>query len=179
MKETDGTEEKVATTTTERSTTQSMASAPQVWQQVAFWSTIPAIILTPFWFAAGRGFFGAGGWLVFVTLPAALFVIFPYQLAVMILALVGKKKYLSRRASGLLFAYYLLLILTQISLVDGGDTEESIGSALTLAGVPDMINTTIFPISLLAGIGVAVALIVVLIIDLTHSRRIQTQSREK
>lgn len=144
---------------------------PGLWQRVAFWSVFPAIIYAPFWFAAGRSSFGIGGWMGLFTTMYAVVIILPYQLIIMTITLMGKKRYLSRRASWLLFLYYALLVTFEISLVDGGDTTASIGSVLTLKGVPELFNNVIFGVSLSAGVVVMVALIIVMIIDVTRNRR--------
>lgn len=146
---------------------------PKLWQRIAFWSIFPAIVYIPFWFAFGRESFGAGGWMGLFTIMVGLVVIFPYQLVVMALALMAKKQYLSRWASGLIYLYYTLQITLQISLVDGGDTTQSVGSVLTFKGVPDLANNVIYGMSLTTGLVVMVALIVIMIMDVTRSRRVK------
>lgn len=162
-----------ATIETNTNTTNTVAvSAPRiVWRRIAFWSIFPAVLVVPVWFAFGRAFFGAGGWFLFYTTPAAVVAILPYQLILMVLALVGKKGYLSLWASGLLLAYYVLLFTLQMSLVDGGDTEASVGSVWTFAGMSEAMNGIIFGVSLFTGFAIMVALLVVLIIDTVRNRR--------
>jgi len=144
---------------------------PGRWQVIAYKSLIPALILIPIWVAGGRGFFSVGGWGVLITIIYAVVLVFPYQLILLILSLVNKQKYLTKLASGLLYTYYGLLVLTQISLVDGGDTTESINSVLTKTGISEPLSEIIFSISFDALIGVMMILIIVMIVDTVQSRR--------
>jgi hypothetical protein len=146
------------------------ADMPNIWRRIAFWSIFPAIIFAPLWFAFGRTTFDVSGWGLFYTLFGAIVFIFPYQLIVMILSLLGKKGYLSVGASVLVYVYYLLLIITQLSFVDGGDTLDSVKSVLTAAGVSEATNDVIGSVSWVGGLIVMVALIIVLIVDIIRNR---------
>ncbi|MNH29377.1 hypothetical protein D3C79_896040 [compost metagenome] len=106
-----------------------------------------------------------------LTIGGAVVVILPYHIVMMTLALLGRRKYLSPWASRLLYGYYALLAITQLSLMDGGDTPESIGSVLTLVGVPEVFNTILNLGGLSLGLLAMSGLIVVLAIDIKRNRQ--------
>ncbi len=151
--------------------TEPVVQAPNIWQRIAYWSIFPAVLLAPAWLAIGRGFLGAGGWLFFYTIPAAAVIFLPFQLALMILTLVTKKRYLTRWSSISLYTYYVALIVLEISLVDGGDTQESLGSVLTFWGVPDILNAVIFSAAAIVVASAMIALVVFLVIDVARIRK--------
>lgn len=140
------------------------------WQKVAYWSIFPAVLIVPPFFALGRSIFGAGGWEAIATIILAFFIILPYQLLLMVLALFGTRGYLSKRTSVVLFTYYILMIINQLTLYGGGDSEDSFGSVMTRIGLPEFLNTAIFYISFLTGIGVMVCLAVILALDMVKAR---------
>ncbi len=140
-------------------------------RRVIYYSLFAMILVMPFWVAFGRAFFGAGGWGVFFTLPLAVLVVFPYHIIIAVLAFVGNKVKLSKFSITILVCYYFFALLAQLSFVDGGDTQESVGSAFTLAGMPDALNSTIFVISFGASTIAAVAIAVSLIKEVIDRRR--------
>lgn len=144
---------------------------PTLWQRIAYWSIFPAVIVAPLWFAFGRTIFGAGGWLLFITPGIAITFIAPFHVIVLILAVIRKKSYLSISASGLLASYYALLFIVELTLVDGGDTPQSIGSGLTVMGVPPVINDALSAFSTFVGSAAMVGIIVVLSLDLRNTKR--------
>lgn len=100
--------------------------------------TLGATVLLPLWVALGRTLFGVGGWMLFLTLYVVP-VLFAWLLVLTVLTLLRPSV---RRGEGLnrgeavgwavVIAAALALELT---LVDGGDTDESQQSVLTrLAG---------------------------------------------
>jgi hypothetical protein len=145
---------------------------PTIWQRVAFWSVFPAVIIAPLWFAFGRTVFGVGGWLLFITPGIAVTFIAPFHVIVLILAVIRRKAYLSMWASGLLSSYYALLFIVELSLVDGGDTTESIRSGLMVMGVPPAINDALSVFSTFVGFAAMVGIIVVLSLDLRNKHKL-------
>lgn len=141
------------------------------WQRIAYWSIFPAVLIVPAFFGMGRGLFGAGGWGIIVTVPLAVLFVFPYQLLLMILALFGTRGYLLKRTSLALFAYYSLIIITQLTFFDAGDTEESMGSVMTRIGLPEFLNEAISTVSLVAGFAVMVYLATILALDIEKARK--------
>ncbi|HEY8992939.1 MAG TPA: hypothetical protein VIM37_03780 [Candidatus Microsaccharimonas sp.] len=145
--------------------------SPRSWQQIAYWSIFPAIILAPAWLAVGRSLFGVGGWGTLLTMFIAVIFFLPFQLLVLVLVKMAKQKYLSKWASGLVFAYYIILVINQISFVDGSDAPEDRGSVLTFMGVPSAVNQVLLTGSIVLVLVVMAALIGVLIRDLVRSKR--------
>jgi hypothetical protein len=144
---------------------------PRPWQQITYWSIFPAIILAPAWLAVGRSLFGVGGWGTLLTMFIAVIFFLPFQLLVLLLVKMAKRKYLSRWASGLMFAYYIILVISQISFVDGSDAPEDTGSVLTFSGVPSGVNQVLSTGSIVLLLVVMAALIGVLIRDLVRNKR--------
>ncbi|HEY1085340.1 MAG TPA: hypothetical protein VGE34_01270 [Candidatus Saccharimonadales bacterium] len=144
--------------------------SPSIYK-VAYWSLIPMILVMPIWIALGRAFFGAGGWMFLVTLPLAAVIFFPYHILLVVLAFVNKKRELSEWAMLLLLTYYALAFTFQLSLVDGGDTKESVGSVLTFIGLPELMNTIIFALSFGGGFIVMITLVVVMSMDIARSKK--------
>ncbi len=138
---------------------------------VTFISLFPMILLMPFWIAVGRGMFGASGWLFFLTLPLAVVVILPFHILIAILALFGARAKLALSSAALILLYYLLAVGFELSLVDGGDTSESVGSALTFAGVPEGLNSVISFASFWGGIVVMISIVASLIREIIRRRR--------
>lgn len=143
--------------------------------KAAFISLFPMIILMPLWIAFGRGFFGAGGWGVFLTFPIGVLIVFPYHILIAVLASLGRKAKQSLHMSVLLLVYYISAIIAELSLVDSGDTQESVGSALTFAGMPEGVNLALFAVSLLCGLVAMISIAVLLINDVIERRRSATR----
>ena len=104
-------------------------------------NSVAALVLSLFgtaFFAFGRMFFGVGGWLIFYSIPAGLFV------ALLLLALwfipvrsvkegpgAGPFKSFGWRESWAFIAVTVFLVLAGFFMVDTGDTEESVNSVFT------------------------------------------------
>ena len=104
-------------------------------------NTVAALVLSlsaAAFFAFGRLFFGVGGWLIFYSIPAGLFV------ALLLIALwfipvrggkagleAGLFKSFGWRESWAFIAVTVFLFLSGFFMVDFGDTEDSIKSVFT------------------------------------------------
>lgn len=154
-----------------QNSTNSDPSMREFLRTTTYFGLFPMIILMPVWFAFGRSFFGASGWGVFITLPLALIIILPYHIVIAVLAFLGKKVNFSKHSLNLLLSYYFFAIFSQLSFVDGGDTPESVGSALTFTGLPEMLNTGIFILSFFGGILAMIGVIISLTKDLRNRKR--------
>lgn len=90
--------------------------------------------LVIFWAFFGRLFFDAGGWLVIVMFFTALPVAVGYAIAFMIVLLVRQRKVGYRFNTLTTISVATMLIsgfVYGFTIVDGGDTQESIASVLT------------------------------------------------
>lgn len=91
------------------------------------------------WVGFGRALFGAGGWLTLITFLMWMPAIFVFGLVVGVITSIRYKKtgyVFSKLVSRLYIALFAALFILGFTLVDGGDTEESVGSLLTkLLGV--------------------------------------------
>lgn len=95
---------------------------------------LPAyLIILSLWVAFGRVFFGLGGWgillSIFMILPALL----GYMLVIsVILYIKSRKLYLMSKIVRYIFiAILVCMFVAGLTLVDGGDTVESVNSILT------------------------------------------------
>lgn len=140
-------------------------------QRIAFWSVFPAVLAVPIFFAFGRILFGAGGWMIFMTMFGGLLILLPYHIILIVLALVGRRSYLSVIVTVLLMSYYLTIFVSQLTLVDGGDTDSSIGSVLTFMGLPSAINDSVFSVSMSVGVLLMIAVVIFQIISIVDTRK--------
>lgn len=101
-----------------------------------YYFLIPAVLIVPIWTAIGRGLFGAGGWGILFTFFYLAPIVLIYHFALCILAMIkfSNRRAFDKTSSLFMTIYYLSIFLFQISLVDGGDTKESVGSAISMLG---------------------------------------------
>lgn len=141
---------------------------------IAFWSLIPAIAVIPLWITFAQMLFCGGGWLLFLMVYFILPVLVLYHLVLSVLAFFGPIKFtLTKLSTIILGIYYVMAILLGVSRIDGGDTKESIGSALTFIGVPDSINLVLFYVSSFAVSVLMVGLLIFLIVDIVTARKLK------
>lgn len=161
----------------QETTSRPTKTAPTLWREIAFWSLIAAIFLVPAWVTFGRILFGVGGWYILIFMLTVLPVLVLYHLIVEALAWFGpEKRMVSKRAAITLFVYYGAILVFGLSIVDFGDAENSIYSALTVLGVPVLISHILSAISAIVAVGSAIALIVFLVMDIIKARRPKTVS---
>ncbi|HEY0965583.1 MAG TPA: hypothetical protein VGE13_03835 [Candidatus Saccharimonadales bacterium] len=158
------------TPTTRQQSTNPDPNMAELLRTATYFSLFVMIILMPLWFAFGRALFEVGGWGIFMTLPLAVILVFPYHILIAILAFLGKKRNLSGRSLTLILSYYLFAAMAQLSFVDGGDTTESVGSVFTFSGMPEVLNTFIFIVSLFGGIAAMIGIIVSLSKDIARRK---------
>jgi len=140
------------------------------WGRVAYISLFPACFLVPLWIILG----GHGGWAMLIYMVTLAPFTFLYFIVTYALASFGPRKYtLSSRAAITLGVYYAAIFLHIISLVDGGDTAESIGSRLTGMGIPEAVSTSLSVLSGLIVVASMVLLFVFLIMDIVVARKLK------
>lgn len=140
------------------------------WQRIAHDLIFPSVVVVPLWFGMGRSLFGISGWGIISLTIIALFTLVPYHIILIILSWAGKRAYLSKPASVLLFVYLVLQVVVQMAFLDAGDTPER-SSVLTAIGASESLNDTILGIGLSAMIIVMAALLIVLTVDAINNRR--------
>lgn len=107
-----------------------------VFRRIMYRAVFVSAFIAPLWIGLGRGLFGVGGWGVIFTVPIMMPIAFAYHFLVLMTVGENKKSRATRLVSvhaAIAFAVYLLVVIMfEISLVDGGDTSESINSVLTM-----------------------------------------------
>jgi cell division protein FtsW (lipid II flippase) len=107
-----------------------------IWSQFKF----PLLILLAFvlaaaWVGVGRLVFGVFGWMAFITLFMFAPIVVVYGLVLTIIASIRQRTYRYRRRGPFvlwLTATLIALFCVGFFMPDGGDTPESIGSALSV-----------------------------------------------
>lgn len=138
---------------------------------------IPAVIVLPIWIGIGRLLFGAGGWLMLITLFLLTPVLFIWLLVLAIATLarhdVRDNKALPLRDAKIFAVVYGAMVLFGFFLVDVGDTEDSVGSAFSMLLGHHLVGLSVV-LAVMTGFVSFVALLIASMLtirSLTQSRR--------
>ncbi len=107
-------------------------------RKASWYLPIICLVFLPWWVALGRSIFDVGGWLILAT----LFLIAPVLVIALVILLpvtllrkdVKAARSLQPIETGLWIALLVSGIVYELTLMDGGDTEESLNSVLTKYG---------------------------------------------
>lgn len=104
-------------------------------QRLLYKLRVPLLILLPLWVAAGRMIFGAGGWLLLVTVFVVGPILFIGLLTIFLLTKrrpdIIAKRSLPPKDATYMSVIYVTFFLYGFLVDDGGDTAVSEGSAAT------------------------------------------------
>jgi hypothetical protein len=154
-----------------------MSETGQIHQMSRLQRFLPLLlVISSTWVTVGRGLIGVGGWLFLVTFFVFLPVLLLYT-TIISLVLRHKRKYGYVMSGSTRYVFLTLLscmVLFGFTIVDGGDTTESVNSVLTVIlhannGTTDSplfnISNGIASISLTAGVVLMLTSLIMLIKD--------------
>ena len=107
-----------------------------IFRRSIYYAVFISAFVAPLWIGLGRAFFGIDGWGVILTVIFMMPIAFAYHFLLVMVVRENKKsratRLVSLRAATAFAAYLLVVILFEISMVDGGDTSDSINSVITM-----------------------------------------------
>lgn len=142
---------------------------------------IACLCILPVWVGLGRIFFGVGGWLILATLflltPVLFFILAVLSVLTLTRQDVRATSKLTPAESLLWIGVIVSSILFELTLIDGGDTQESVNSVLTKVAGRGLENVSGIIAYIAVGLGMVclVGLLVYNIYRIIHLKRAAAQ----